>query len=36
MSFFLTAFAILLVLGWIFSRVRARKAGKPEIRKLFE
>ena len=35
MGFLLTAFACLLLLGLIFSRVRAGKARKPEIPKLF-
>jgi hypothetical protein len=36
MSFLLTALCCLLLLGFIFSRVRARRAGKQEIPKLFE
>ena len=36
MSFALTAIACLLLLGLIFSLVRARKAAKPEIPKLFD
>ena len=36
MTFLLLAFACLLLLGLVFSRLRARKAAKPEIPRLFE
>jgi len=36
MSFVLTAIACLLGLGFLFSRIRAKQAAKPEIPKLFQ
>jgi hypothetical protein len=36
MSFLLIAIACLLLLGFIFSRIRARKAARPEIPRLFQ
>lgn len=36
MSFVVTAIACLLGLGFLFSRIRAKQAAKPEIPKLFQ
>jgi hypothetical protein len=36
MSFVLSAIACLLGLGFVFSRIRAKQAAKPEIPKLFQ